>query len=338
MDQLTTKEKNTSRGFTYTYYVHKPLTATEPALVLCHGWPDSAFLFADIVPALLNMGHPLLVPDLLAYNGTSKPTDVDAYNSKGMTDDLYEIIDTEGFEKIIPVGHDWGSWMAQRLHLWQPDRCAGMVLLNVAYMPPSDQPFDLEATLTLTEQLFGYPTFAYWDVFAADDGPKLLHENAETLFHLIHWDDPEAMKKTFCTRGAMREMLQQSSPEQHALKPYAKQPNFKESWLNRMKRDGFEGPQCWYKALARNVQFESEKSIPKENLLVKEPCLFIGATGDAVCRQELMEPVRHLVPDLESHMVEANHWCTYEKPIVVRELIVVWLKNKFKQANGLSAL
>lgn len=102
------------------------------------------------------------MPDLLGYDGTSKPTDMHDYNSKGMTDDVYEIIDAEKFDKIIPVGHDWGSWMAQRLYVYRPERCVGIILLNVAYMPPSDTPFDLESTLNITEQAFGYPTFAYW--------------------------------------------------------------------------------------------------------------------------------------------------------------------------------
>lgn len=167
------------------------------------------------------------------------------------------------------------------------------------------------------------------DVFAADDGPKLLSDNAETLFHMIHWNDPEAMKKVFCTRGATRKMLQESSPADYPLKPYADQPGFKEAWLRRMRRDGFEAPQCWYKAVARNVQFETEKNIPKENLMIKAPCLFIGANQDAVCRPEIMEPVKHLVPDLEGHMVETNHWCTYEKPEEVRELMAAWLKKRF---------
>lgn len=50
--------------------------------------------------------------------------------------------------------------------MWRPDRMAGLILLNVAYRPPSG-PFDLETALQQTEKLVGMPLFAYWDVFAA---------------------------------------------------------------------------------------------------------------------------------------------------------------------------
>ena len=282
------------------------------------------------MPALLSLGHPLVVPDLLGYAGTSKPADHAEYNCKAMSDDLYELIDSENLDKIIPVGHDWGSYMAQRLYLWRPERCAGLILLNVAYLPPNpDMPFDLDAVNNMTEKLYGYPTFAYWEVFAADDGPKLLLDHVENLFHLIHWDDDNAMKEVFCVRGQTRKLLQSATPDKHPLKPYALKPGFKQSFLDRMRRDGFDGPQCWYRATAQNIQSEAEKEIPKDNYLIRDPCLYISSTGDAVCRTDGMEHVKQLVPDLTTYIVEANHWGTYEKPGEVREHIANWLKEKY---------
>lgn len=330
MDQLQKKTHKSTRGYTYTYYLHRPSNTTKAALVLCHGWPDSAHLFADILPSLLPLGHPILIPDLLGYGGSSKPKNVQAYNSKDLTQDLYDVIDAEGFDKIIPVGHDWGSWMAQRLHLWQPSRCVGLILLNVAYLPPFEELFDLETNLQQTEAFFGYPSYAYWDVFASEDGTQLLANKAETVFHCIHWNDPEAVFKFFCRRSKTREMLNNTSPSDYPLQPYAQRPGFKEAWLERMARDGFEGPQAYYKAVVQNVQYESEKSLPKENLTIQEPCLYIWTTGDAVCRPEVMEPAKHLVQDLETVKIEgAGHWVPYEKPEAVSGAIVEWLRRKF---------
>ncbi|KAF2184221.1 alpha/beta-hydrolase [Zopfia rhizophila CBS 207.26] len=335
MYQLSKKTFTTSRNYTYTYYLHKSSSSTKPALVFCHGWPDDAHLWADIVPALLPLGFPLVIPDMLGYAGTSKPTDPKEYNSKSMSNDLYELVDSECFDKIIPVGHDWGSYMAQRVYLWRPERCVGLIILNVPYMPPdSSMPFNLDTVLDMTEKMYGYPSLAYWDVFAADDGPKLLLDNVENLYHLIHCNDEsgpqdEAMKKVFCVRGATRNLLQTTKSQDVPLKPYARDPAFKKAFIDRMRRDGFEGPQCWYKAMARNVQFETEKEISKENLLIKNPCLYISSTGDAVCRTDRMEPVKQLVPDCTIKIVEANHWNTYEKPEEVREHIATWLKEKY---------
>lgn len=330
MDGFTHKTHTTSRSHEYAYYIHKPSsTPTKPALFLCHGFPDSALLWVDIVPALLPLGHPIIVPDMLGYDGTSKPEDPEEYSTKFMANDLYELADEEGLGTIVPVGHDWGSFMAQRLYLWRPERCAGLVLLNAAYQPPSGAHFDLETMLELTEKRFGYPSFAYWQLFGSDDGATVLEGHLEAFFHLLNWDDPEAMKKVFCERGAMRRLVTETKPEDIPLKKYAQRPGFKEAWVGRFRRDGFAGPLCWYKATLRNVHSEAEKEIPRENFAVRVPCLYLSSNGDVVCRTDLMEPVRSLVPDLETFVVEANHWVTYEKPEEVRGYIAKWLKTKF---------
>lgn len=336
MDGFTLKSFTTSqpRSYTYSYYVYNPAAAsgtpaTKPALLLCHGYPDEALLWANIVPALKSLGHPIVVPDMLGYGGTSKPTDPNEYNSKLITQDLYELADAENFDKIIPVGHDWGAYVASRLYIWRPDRCAGLILLSVAYQPPAGTPFNLAATLDFTEKIFGYPNLAYWELFAADDGPAVIRQNMETYFHLLHWDDPDAMLKVFCTRGATRKMVTEMKAEDIPLKPYAQQPGFKDAFIKRMTRDGFEGPQCYYQVVTKNFQHEAEKEIPKENFLVKVPCLYIGSTGDKVCRTDGMERVKDLVPDVEIHVVEANHWCSYEKPEEVRGYMAEWLKTRF---------
>ena len=184
MDQLADFEQKsfkTSRGYIYNYYLYNPASATKPAVILSHGWPDNAFLWADIVPALLSSGHPLLIPDMLGYGGTSKPTATQEYNIKSLADDLYELFDSEGFAKVIAAGHDWGSLVSQRLYMFQPERVIGLILLSVAYVPfygaDRSKGFDLEATNELSTKTFGYPRFAYWDLLAADDGPELLQKH-----------------------------------------------------------------------------------------------------------------------------------------------------------------
>lgn len=110
MDQLEKKQINTARNFQYTYYISPASTAdpVNPALLLCHGWPDNAHMWRWVVPHLLKTKNRIVIPDLLGYGGTSKPTDPKDYEIKGMTDDVMEIFKMEGIEsKIIPMGHDW---------------------------------------------------------------------------------------------------------------------------------------------------------------------------------------------------------------------------------------
>jgi soluble epoxide hydrolase / lipid-phosphate phosphatase len=47
-----------------------------------------------------------------------------------------------------------------------------------------------------------------------------------------------------------------------------------------MKRDGSEGPQCWYRAATENHHYEVEKSLPLGRSRVDVLMLFVGCTKD----------------------------------------------------------
>lgn len=72
MESLQRRTINTSRGFTYSYYISEPVSS-KPTLLLQHGFPDDALLWNGIAAKLTQ--YRLVVPDLLGYSGTSKPTD-----------------------------------------------------------------------------------------------------------------------------------------------------------------------------------------------------------------------------------------------------------------------
>jgi soluble epoxide hydrolase / lipid-phosphate phosphatase len=109
MDKLSEKHIDTSRGFHYRYYA-SPSSSSKYTLLLLHGYPDSALLYAPVIPELLKTGLRIIVPDLLGYDGTSKPEDPKHYEWKGQSQDLLEILKQENVsDNIISVGHDWGS-------------------------------------------------------------------------------------------------------------------------------------------------------------------------------------------------------------------------------------
>lgn len=68
-------------------------------------------------------------------------------------------LDHENINKVISLGHDWGSGLAQRLYNYHADRVIGLVMLNVALIPPTPEPFDLDEVIKLTTQFFGYGTY-----------------------------------------------------------------------------------------------------------------------------------------------------------------------------------
>jgi len=242
MDGLEEKRHKTSCGYTYRCYVSPPSgkDASKPALLMLHGWPDSARLWSLMLPSLNELPHRLLVPDMLGYAGTDKPTDPKSYAWSSLTTDLVEILDAEQIDKVIPLGHDWGSAVAQRFYNFHASRTAALVLFNVAYRPPHPpQPFDLDAINAQTTQMFGYPLQEYWHLFTAPDGPELFEANPDRLWEAMHWDDPQCMRKMFCTPHALREYITNRHLPKLQLKSYADGTAVQRHWMNDVKAGDF---------------------------------------------------------------------------------------------------
>lgn len=328
MDGFQKKSLKTSRGYTYTYYVAEGDTSL-PTLIFQHGWPDHAAMWKSVATGLRSTNHPMIIPDMLGYDGTDKPTDPAEYQFHKMTKDIMEIADAEGAQNVVSIGHDWGSAAASRLYNHYPERVVGLANLNVSYTPPTGDHFDLDKYNAMIKEKTGTALFAYWEVFASEDGPKLLIDNLERTFRAQHGAG-KTMAEIWTVTGAMRDYLTKGSKE-FELRPYAQDPAFKKTFIDRMTRDGFEGPQCWYRAMVGNHQSSSDKELPRDRMVVKVPALYIGCHDDPVCRPEAMSSYKaQLIPYLEeAEMIDASHWVAYEAPDEVVQRIEPWLKKHF---------
>jgi soluble epoxide hydrolase/lipid-phosphate phosphatase len=329
MDAFNKKTLKTSRGYTYTYYTADG-DKSLPTLLFAHGWPDHAAMWKNVATSLRSTRHPMIIPDLLGYDGTDKPTDPAAYKWGLMTQDLIEIIDTEKADKLIAIGHDWGSVSAARLYNHHPDRVVGLVLLNVAYNPPMRQPFDLDVMNSMFQQAFGNPLLSYWHLFIAPDGPEILKNHLDRLFNACHAAGPTT-GTLFTTPNALREYLLNGGVDIE-VRPYAQDPKFKQEFIDRFTRDGFEAPVCWYKVTTENHTYESDKHLPESADKVNVPVLYMGGKEDAVCRPEAMNPFIEagLLPHLEqASMIDASHWTPYEASEEVAGNIKSWLGKNF---------
>jgi len=331
MERLQRTEFITRRSLKYTYYVSTSGRSTEqcPTLLFLHGFPDSARLWKDVISNLSDLPNKIIIPDCLGYAGTDKPADTTLYAYQGQADDLAEILDNEDATGTIVIGHDWGSALAQRLYLHQRDRINGVVLLNVAYLVPSSEPFNLAHANDITERMTGRPRLAYWELFTASDGAEVIDRNLDRMWQALHGDVEDWMKKLFCTRGALRDFLLGS--EEVPLKAYAKQPERKEAFLQQFARDGFAPALRMYKATALNVQTSSDSHIPRDKLTIGVPMLYLICTQDAVCTPETMIPAKKqgLVPDLKEVVIESAHWSPMEKPKEVAAHIRDFLTERF---------
>lgn len=285
-----------------------------------------------MVPTLSKLPNRLILPDLLGYGGTDKPTDPAAYAYHLMVRDIVDILDAEGIDKVVSLGHDHGVGTATRFYNHHPDRTAAVITMNVAYRPINkEQPFDLDAVNAMGKKAFGYTPFDYWYLFTAPDGPKILNENVDRLWDVAHANKFEDMRDIMCAPGGLRRYATDRSIPSIEIRAYSKDEKLKEEWIGRLKENRFEAPVCWYLALTQNHQFESDKKIKDDNIKVNVPMLYIGCDQDAVCRPELIKPPQEagLLPDLTVEILEGvAHWPMYERPEETCRIIMDFVHNK----------
>ncbi|KAL1634257.1 hypothetical protein SLS58_010762 [Diplodia intermedia] len=329
MDPFTKKTFTTARGLAYAFYdssPNAPHSASLPTILLLHGYPDSARIWSEVAPRLLPLRARIIVPDLLGYGDTDKPTDPAAYDSESMAGDVAELLAATAPGRCVAVGHDWGSFLAQRLHLWHPAAVAGLAMVNVAYMAPFPTPLDLAAL---------DPRWSYWGFYAGDgDAAAVCAAHAESLWCAIHAASDDVRRALYSTPGALRRFLEADGACE--VRAYGRLPAHRDpraEWLARMRAGGFEGPLCWYKAVVGGFTPAVEAELAGRDpgrLVVRVPALFVGATGDQICSPDaIREPwARGLLPDLQIKMIDGFHRPMLENPEQLALFVAHWLIEK----------
>lgn len=322
--RIPLKSHTTKRGYTYAYY-SSPAGPNRPYVLLQHGFPDSADEWEDlIINYLLPRQVGVIAPDLLGYGGTSKPTDPAEYKLGLMAADLVEILDAEGVTKVISLGHDWGSRMAQLLYNLHPDRVSGLVMVNVPYQGANRAPFDLDAILAQPDH--GALPW-YWKLFTAEDGARLLQDKAQTFFKVMH--APQSWPQTICTKGGTRKVLEtEGEGFDLQTRPYAT-ADLEKAFVNRMKRDGFEGPVCWYKSHVLGLQINEPNP---DNAVVNVPTLFLGYSDEALNASVAIQGAQAagFLPQLTNITLKGAHWGLLDDPKAFGEAVSKWLDDNYR--------
>jgi pimeloyl-ACP methyl ester carboxylesterase len=104
-----------------------------PAVLLIHGFPDSARLWRHQIATLTDAGFRVVAPDLRGYGDSDKPAEVDAYRVRHSVADMSAILDALGIEQAHVVGHDWGAAVAWAFALMAPERTDKLAVLSVGH-------------------------------------------------------------------------------------------------------------------------------------------------------------------------------------------------------------
>ncbi len=100
-------------------------------VLLVHGEPSWSYLYRHMVPVLVDAGHRVVVPDLVGFGRSDKPTRQTDYSYARHVAWLSELVfDHLDLRDATFFGQDWGGLLGLRLVADEPDRFARVVIGN----------------------------------------------------------------------------------------------------------------------------------------------------------------------------------------------------------------
>src|SRR5687767_3967800 len=101
--------------------------------VLLHGFPETWRCWNKQIPALVQAGCRVIIPDQRGYNLSDKPKGIKNYRVDELTNDILGLIDALDYEKVNLVGHDWGALVSWMLAIKHPERLHRLGIINVPH-------------------------------------------------------------------------------------------------------------------------------------------------------------------------------------------------------------
>jgi pimeloyl-ACP methyl ester carboxylesterase len=139
------------------------------AVLLLHGFPESAEEWTAQLGFLARAGFRAIAPDQRGYSSGARPSGVDAYGIDDLVADALGICDSLDVAQFDLVGHDWGAIVAWVIAARHPSRLRTFTAVSVphpeafadAYASPSSDQREMSS---------------YIDVFRAEgrEGERML--------------------------------------------------------------------------------------------------------------------------------------------------------------------
>lgn len=303
-----------------------------PAVLLCHGFPETSYAWRHQIRALARSGFHAIAPDMRGYGGSEQPGAVDQYTLFHLVGDMVALLDALGEKHAVIVGNDWGASVAWQAAQMRPDRFCGVVALSVPLMgrsrvaptrifPQTDdaqlytlyfqKPGDAEAELqrdvrlSLRKMLFAA---------SGDAGPRRPGDDTPNPFGMI----------------LRRNGLLSPLPNPQSLPTWLTDADL-DVYTGAFTRTGFRGGLNYYRNLDRNWQLQASL----DGIKVDVPALFIAGERDTGLQIHGMTDIIKSMPTLAPHVREpiiiagAGHWLPQERASQISNAVVEFAHSVF---------
>jgi pimeloyl-ACP methyl ester carboxylesterase len=104
-------------------------------VVLLHGNPTWGFLYRDVIDPLIRSGRRVIVPDMIGFGLSEKPSREQAHSLDGHTANLTALMRQLDLKRIALVCHDWGGPTGLSFAMSNPDRIRALIVMSTWAWP-----------------------------------------------------------------------------------------------------------------------------------------------------------------------------------------------------------
>lgn len=110
-------------------------------VLMLHGEPTWSYLYRKMIPTITAAGYRAIVPDLIGFGRSDKPTDMDVHTYAFHVETQSALVAALGLNDITFVGQDWGGLIGLRVVAENEERFARVAIANTGLPAPTgDQP------------------------------------------------------------------------------------------------------------------------------------------------------------------------------------------------------
>jgi pimeloyl-ACP methyl ester carboxylesterase len=340
---------------------------SQPCVLLLHGFPELAYSWRKVMPALAEAGYHVVAPDLRGYGRTTGwqadyDTDADLrpFRLLNAARDQLGLLHALGhMTAAAVVGHDFGSPVAAWCALLRPDVFRSVVLMSAPFEGPPALPShtptvreDVHAVMAQLARPRKHYQWYYSTRPANDDMwhcRQGVHAFLRAYYHhkSADWHQNQPFRLAGWTAEELAKMptyyimdLHETMPETVAHEKPSPAEIAACQWLPdrelavyaaEYQRTGFAGGLQWYRRGTTGLDTAELQLFAGRTIDV--PSMFIAGRSDwgTYQRPGAFERMREsaCTQMLGCHLIEgAGHWVQQEQPKQVLELLLGFLRRQ----------
>jgi len=287
-----------------------------PAVLFCHGFPDTSYTWRRQMKAVASAGYRAIAPDMRGYGRSSAPAEPTLYTPLHTAGDLVGLLDALNIPSAVLVGHDWGATHVWNAALMRPDRFKAVFCLSVPYVPRGD--------VSIFERMrkSGRENNFYMFEQRRPEADQIWADAAVTIPGILYWASSSApVGKRWSPLDPARSLHR---PAPGPLPSWA-EPDYVAHNISEFQRTGFHGALNYYRAAEPYFHLCAAFKGAK----VTQPCFYMWGKDDGLSElYPSMEILSAGLPGLVGSLQLENvgHWVQHEASAEVSAQLLKFLR------------